>query len=590
VSTAAASTRLAFLESYLNGLRTYHVLGSERGPDVAQGLDLAQELGRQALGDELGVLDVVSAHVEAVAALAGDVACADLTDRSALPFLLATLAPLDMAGRGFLESRSSYRRQLARAEALVELDIAKTTFFQNISHELRTPLTLVLGPLDDLLADPSMVLPPEHQAGLTEAHRAGQRLRRMVDALLEVGRAEAGRLQPARAAVDLSGLTIDCASMFRSAAEQAGLTLSVDAPPSGQRVLVDPGMWATIVFNLVSNAVKYTRKGSISVLLERTDGDARLTVADTGVGIARSELSTVFNRFHRTGSADEDRIEGTGIGLSLVRDLARTHGGDVAADSRLGAGTTMTVTIPVTVAAPDVPTDDSIVDALTSDGVAAYLPAELTISPHPEAEPMLAADSAEGEILVVEDNADLAAYLSRMLRRDGWAVTIAADEESAIQHAVGARPDLILSDVMLPGRSGLDLLATVRAADELHRVPVVMLTARADGAADALTQGADDYIVKPFESNELLARIRTQVELARLREYALSQAEERSANLKVALATNRQIGAAIGILMVTERITSEQAFDRLRDVSQRTHRKLRDVADEVVYTGTVPAP
>jgi DNA-binding response OmpR family regulator len=198
-----------------------------------------------------------------------------------------------------------------------------------------------------------------------------------------------------------------------------------------------------------------------------------------------------------------------------------------------------------------------------------------------------AADGTQGLVLVVEDNPDLRSYISRLLHGDGWAVHAVPDAETALREAPQLRPDLVLSDIMLPGRDGLDLLRTIRAVDDLHRIPVILLTARAgaESTVEGFGSGADDYIVKPFDRNELLARVRIHAELARLRDYALSQAENKVANLQTALASNRTIGAAIGIVMATERLTNEQAFERMRAVSQRSHRKLSDIADDIVYTG-----
>ena len=177
-------------------------------------------------------------------------------------------------------------------------------------------------------------------------------------------------------------------------------------------------------------------------------------------------------------------------------------------------------------------------------------------------------------------------YLRHLLADDGWAVDAVASVDAALR---ADPPDLVVSDVMLPGASGVDLLRMLRADPALRRIPVILLTARtgADSAAEGLRWGADDYIVKPFEPTELLARVRVHHELAQLRDYALNEAENRENNLRKALASNRQIGVALGVLMAREKLTEQQAFDRLREVSQRENRKLRDVADDVVLTGSL---
>jgi signal transduction histidine kinase/DNA-binding response OmpR family regulator len=540
-------------------------------------LEVAADLGRRALAEDVSILEIVEQHVRIVSGLAAEQGPhqSRATHEAALPFLLQTLTPLDVASRGFADGTRSYRRQLSRADALAELDAAKTRFFQNVSHEFRTPLTLLLGPLTDLLADPDATIPAAYRAGLEEAQRAGRRLEVLVDALLDIARAESGALEVDPEPTDLAELTADVVSMFRSTVENAGLQLVVAASPLPQPVLVDRERWVEIVSNLLSNAVKFTRAGTIGVALRVVGEQVELEVVDTGIGIPADELDDVFTRFHQVPDVS-DQFEGAGIGLSLVRDLVRAHDGEIGVRSSVGEGSTFTVTIPMRTGVADArplstPTAAAVVAAKTDAAVVDFP----------------AAEGAQGSVLVVEDNPDLRNYVVRLLHSDGWEVHAVPDAETAMEQARQLRPDVVLSDIMLPGRSGLDLLRTIRAADNLHRLPVILLTARAtaESTVEGFNSGADDYMIKPFDRNELLARVRIHVELARLREYALSQAENTVANLRAALATNRQIGAAVGVIMATEKLTDEQAFERLRAVSQRTHRKLRDLADEVVYTG-----
>lgn len=199
------------------------------------------------------------------------------------------------------------------------------------------------------------------------------------------------------------------------------------------------------------------------------------------------------------------------------------------------------------------------------------------------------ATAGTGTVLLVEDNGDMRAYLTHLLHGDGWTVDAVVDAEAALE-AVDAGYDLVLCDVMLPGMDGIELVRALRRTPTTARLPIIILTARAgpESAAEGLEAGADDYIVKPFEPLELLARTRVHLELSRLRTYALDQAERRAANLEAALTTNRQIGAAIGILMHQHKITESQGFELLREISQRMNRKLRDVADELVFTGALP--
>jgi signal transduction histidine kinase/DNA-binding response OmpR family regulator len=565
-----SNARTGFPAAYVAALTEHLAVQNETS------LQVADELGRRALSADVSILEIVERHVQVVSELAAEQGThqSRSTQEAALQFLLQTLTPLDVATRGFAEGTRSYRLQLGRAEALAELDAAKTRLFQNVSHEFRTPLTLLLGPLNDLLADPDITVPPAHRSGLDEAQRAGQRLQRLVDALLDIARAESGELRVDVEPTDLAELTADCGSMFRSAVESAGLKLVVDTPPLPQPVLVDRERWTQIVSNLLSNAVKFTPTGTITVALRADDERIVLTVTDTGIGIAPDELEHVFTRFHQASDIDA-QLEGAGIGLSLVRDLVRAHDGEIEVASTPGEGSAFTVTIPLRTGATEAR------PLVAQPTVVAARPAPAPAIEH------AAAEGRQGSVLVVEDNLDLRNYISRLLHADGWAVHAYADVESALEHAQQLQPDVVLSDIMLPGRDGLELLRTIRAADDLHRIPVILLTARAgaESTVEGFRSGADDYIVKPFDRNELLARVRIHAELARLRDYALSQAEDKVSNLQSALATNRQIGAAIGIIMATEKVTNEEAFDRMRDASQRRHRKLRDLADEVIYTG-----
>jgi signal transduction histidine kinase len=273
-------------------------------------------------------------------------------------FLIAGASPrlkLDDHYRGFFDlaaaqiataiaNARSYEEERKRAEALAEIDRAKTLFFSNISHEFRTPLTLVIGPLKDALADAS--LPAVERVRLDIAHRNSLRLLKLVNALLDFSRVEAGRIEASYEPVDLSALTRDLASNFRAACEKAGLSLVIDCPPLAEPVYVDREMWEKIVLNLVSNAFKFTLEGEIVVRLRQKSGATELTVRDTGVGIQQADLPRVFERFYRVEGQVARTHEGSGIGLSLVRDLVGLHGGDVSVESTRGEGTTFAISIP----------------------------------------------------------------------------------------------------------------------------------------------------------------------------------------------------------------------------------------------------
>src|ERR1700758_1509283 len=237
-------------------------------------------------------------------------------------------------------------REVREANAkLAELDVAKTAFFSNISHEFRTPLTLMLGSLEDELGERGQPLPPTRLERIEIAHRNGLRLLKLVNALLDFARIEAGRMQAHYQPTNLSELTAELASSFESATERMGLTLTIDCPPLPEAVYVDREMWEKVVLNLISNAFKHTLQGAIVVRLGWVDGGAQLTVADSGVGIAAEELPRLFERFHRVVGAPSRAHEGSGIGLSLVRELVQLHSGAIRVESELGKGSRFFVTL-----------------------------------------------------------------------------------------------------------------------------------------------------------------------------------------------------------------------------------------------------
>ncbi|MFB6893226.1 SpoIIE family protein phosphatase [Kitasatospora sp. NPDC056327] len=421
-------------------------------------------------------------------------------------------------------SARGHELQQRRAQELAELDRVKSAFFYNISHEFRTPLTLVIGPVEELvrrLADAG----DDVRADLDTVHRNGLRLGKLVNSLLDFSRIEAGRMPARLEPVDLAAVTTDLAAVFRSAVERAGLELDVDCRPLDKPVLIDLGLWEKVMFNLLGNALKYTFDGMIRVRTHRAGAYARVTVEDTGVGIPADEVPRLFERFHRVEGSRARSHEGSGIGLALVKELVELHGGTVAVDSVPGRGTRFAVDLPF---------------------AAASLPAGAPTAPRPGgAEPFLREalgwlpddDGAEGEqpradaepgagpvpahVLVADDNADMRRYLTRILRGAGHRVTPAADGRQALTEATRDVPDLVVSDVMMPGLDGLTLVARLRADPRTAAVPVLLLSARAglEASLEGLDSGADDYLAKPFATAELLARVRSAVALARMRSH-----------------------------------------------------------------------
>ena len=426
----------------------------------------------------------------------------------------------------------AYQFQQRRAEELAELDRAKTTFFSNISHEFRTPLTLIMGPLEEL----RVRLSAEDEAVRQELdviHRNGLRLGKLVNTLLDFSRIEAGRMQARYEPVDLAAFTADLASVFRSAIERAGLSYQVDCAALPEPVYLDREMWEKVVLNLLSNALKFTFDGTISVTLRTEDTHAVLRIADTGTGVAAGEMPRLFERFHRIPNAGSRSNEGSGIGLALVRELIGLHGGTITADSTEGAGTTFTVRLPFGHDhLPDVNVAPAAGPGVISSAADPFVEEALRWLPGGEA-PAAALPPAAGglrqepaaagpppRVLLADDNADMREYLHRLLR-SGYQVTAVADGLTALDAVRASAPDLVISDVMMPGLDGLALVAALRSDPRTADVPVLLLSARAgqEASIEGLEAGADDYLVKPFSAAELLARVRANVELAQLRNH-----------------------------------------------------------------------
>ncbi len=472
----------------------------------------------------------------------------------------------------------------ARTAALAELDRTKTEFFANVSHEFRTPLTVALSAVDELQASGLSQTQAQH---IDAIQRSAERLNRLVDTLLNFAQAEAGHLVPHREPTDVAELTGDVVGMFRSAVESAGLFLETDIDdpePADPGVrMIDREAWVKIVGNLLSNAYKFTDSGGIKVSLQRTREAVTLSVRDTGPGIDARDADGVFERFHQLARRSARGVAGTGIGLALVKDLVTVQGGQVTLDSAPGEGSTFTVTLPAA------PADDLAEPAARPEinRAAGGLIPEAEPSDVLET-PSTPVESGRPTLLLVEDNADLRGYLTRLLSDDGWHVVAVSDAPSAL--LTEGVPDLILCDVMLPGPSGLDLVTTIRATPALASVPVVLLTARSGPkeVASGLAAGANDYVGKPFDPIELLARLRTHYELALDRNRVVGEAQEKAGQLKTALTTSRGIGRGVGVLMSSHRVTSDRAFDLLRAYSNDTNRKIRDVAEDVLLTGQIP--
>jgi len=450
-----------------------------------------------------------------------------------------------------IANAQAYEQERQRAEALSEIDRAKTTFFSNVSHEFRTPLTLMLGPIEDALNDRSEgALAPPQRVRLETAHHNSLRLLKLVNTLLDFSRIEAGRFEGSFDATDLAAFTAELASNFNSATERAGLGLAIRCSPLPQPVYVDRDMWEKISLNLLSNAFKFTFEGEIAVETRASaDGNfAQMVIRDTGVGIPPRELPRLFERFQRIEGQKSRSFEGSGIGLALVQELVRLHGGTIAVESAVGKGSTFVVSIPFGTAhltadrigadrqpvTPSMRADAYVEEALrwlpephsTHDASVADGPDELVDLKFGER-------TLEAHVLIVDDNADMRNYVRRLLDKR-WDVATAADGRAALEAIRRRKPDLVLTDVMMPDLDGYGLLRELRADPNTRDLPVILLSARAgeDARIEGLDAGADDYLTKPFAARELVARINANLEMVRMRREAMRELRESEARFR----------------------------------------------------------
>ncbi|MBN3942613.1 ATP-binding protein [Nostoc sp. NMS9] len=475
-----------------------------------------------------------------------------------------------------IANAQAYEEERKRAEALAEIDRAKTVFFSNVSHEFRTPLTLMLGPLEDTLTTCATLLPAKKQEQLEMVQRNGLRLLKLVNSLLDFSRIEAGRVQASYEPTNLATFTAELASVFRSAVERAGMQLLVNCPSLPAPVYVDREMWEKIVLNLLSNAFKFTMAGEIAVSLQWSNDHIEFAVKDTGIGIPAAEIPHLFERFHRVKGAQGRTFEGSGIGLSLVQELVQMHGGTVDVTSLLGVGSCFTVSIPTGYA--HLPPDRISAPrtlASTALGATPYLEEALRWLPEEAGEqgsqcvaevpsvvatgvsrgagekevffPLPLCPSApSARILLVDDNADMRDYVNRLLSQQ-YEVEAMPDGLAALDSARGHVPDLVLTDVMMPGLDGFGLLQALRADPLTQKVPIILLSARAgeEARVEGLEAGADDYLIKPFSARELLARVEAALKMARLRQEAMEREQGLRIEAEVAKAHLETVIAGI---------------------------------------------
>ncbi|WVF67533.1 hypothetical protein IAT40_002289 [Kwoniella sp. CBS 6097] len=457
----------------------------------------------------------------------------------------------------------SYEAERQRIEELAMLDRAKSLLFSNVSHELRTPLTLIAGPLEDILRET-----PEgpRKETLTMARRNVRRLTRLVSTLMDVSRLEAGRLKGSFRKVNLGLITRDLATLFRGAIEKAKLQYDVDCDVHAHDVYVDLEHWEKIVFNLIGNAMKYTMEGSIRVILRYEAGEAVFAVTDSGVGIPASDIHLIGERFHRVQSVSRSH-EGTGIGLALIKELIKLHGGIMSIESTTAEesvngshGSTFVVRIPL--GSNHLPPDALETGPMTKSSQASYgqgmvdeamqwtrnrmssaesnsdeTASDMTLgetnsSGSKSLDPATLYFKKEDVVMLVDDSYDTRRYM-RSVFAPYCTIVEACDGLQALQLCRKKAPDLVISDVMMPNLDGYGLLSGLKEWKSTSIIPIIMLTARGgdEATVDGLLAGADDYLAKPFNARELIARAHMQLQLGKKRRALEAAFDERTMEL-----------------------------------------------------------
>lgn len=420
-----------------------------------------------------------------------------------------------------------YQTTRQQAEQLLAQDKQKTTFFQNISHEFRTPLTLTIGPLESAV---------EQGQGLsfeqsTIALRNSRRLLRLVNQLLDLQRLDAGRMQATFYPCDFAQVVHTVAESFQAYCDRKDITLSTQIQPCSS-IYLDLEKFDKVLYNILSNAVKFTpARGAIQITLNTFENRCYLEIEDTGIGIRKAQLPHIFERFQQADGSASRTHEGTGLGLALVKELVELHGGDVSVSSTYGAGTLFTVELPL--GADHLPADRvrPICRTLEQSRAAvelADLHHQVVTDQSPETPNVAALQAApksllansttstRGDtILVVDDNPDLRTYVAEILKGHGYRISTAHNGAVGIEVARRINPQLIITDLMMPQVSGLELIQRVRRDPMLQGIPIILLTAKVDDDTrlEGVEQGADAYISKPFRDRELLAEIRNLLAL-----------------------------------------------------------------------------
>jgi signal transduction histidine kinase/DNA-binding response OmpR family regulator len=474
----------------------------------------------------------------------------------------------------------------AQAVRLRALDEAKTRFFADVSHEFRTPLTLTIGPIEDLLEGAHGPLRPDAAEQLELALRNARRALRQVNRLLDLAKLEAGAMRIAAGPGDAIAHVREMVATFRPQAERKGLTLMENWPDASPVVYFDAHLLEQAVANLLSNAIKFTPPGGAITVEARVEdapppGWLAIVVCDSGPGIPEDERRRVFDRFHQVPGSRSRLSAGTGIGLSLTREIVELHGGRIELASSVGEGSAFTIRFRL----GNAHLADTMLAPPGEAAGAEPVPSWLFADAAPRGAGSAVAVAGPGAddaqtVLLIEDDADVREYVGRLLAPHFRVVT-ATDGAQGLALARQAPPDCIVSDVMMPGMDGYALCRAVKEDPELEFVPVVLLTARTspDHRIEGLSLGADDYLAKPFHAPELLLRIRNLIAVRRGLREKLRPRELHPRPIAVTAADDvflARVREAIEERMGDEAFTVGTLAEAIGYERSRLYRRLRD--------------
>lgn len=500
----------------------------------------------------------LSGNVKAITAIASVTTAVMLPP--VVPKVLAMIASARLSEERQRELELAHTR-------LKELDVLKTQFFANVSHELRTPLALILGPAERLLDDG---VTGEQRRQVDTIQRNARLLLKHVNDLLDVARLQAGKMALRCSEFDFSRLARRATGYFETVAVNRNIRFELQTSETAA-VQADQERIEHVLLNLLANAFKFTPDGgTIRVKLERRGETFRLAVADSGIGVRPEHRQIIFEPFRQADGGFTRRFGGTGLGLAIVKDFVELHGGTVEVDDAPEGGARFTVEIPARRAAserPDIAPEET---QLPADVVATHIqPESAPPAPGPLAHANLEVErglAAAPLVLVVEDNAEMNGFIAETLAPD-FRVVRAFDGKQGLEQAVALRPHLIVTDVMMPEMSGDQMIREMRSHPELEGIAVLVLSARADDRlrSEMLRSGAQDYLVKPFSSEELLARAHNLATVASVRTMLQDELATR----------NRNIDALTRDLLERSRMIrrSEMAF-----------RSLAEALPEIIWT------